>query len=156
MRSLTFLVVFGDSFDCTLQRLREVFDRLRTAGLKLNPVKCSLFQKSVNYLGHVVSKDGVCADPSKIETIRNWPRPTNVKEVRAFLGLCSYYRRFILDFAQYARPLNALTEKQKLFEWTDECEEAFNLLNSKLSSPPILAYPDPCGSGPRFTKSRKS
>ena len=110
------IIVFGDSFDCTLQRLREVFDRLRTASLKLNPAKCSLFQKSVNNLGHVVSKDGVCADSSKIETIRNWPRPTTVKEVRAFLGLCSYYRRFIFDFAQCTRPLNALTTKQKLFE----------------------------------------
>lgn len=110
------IIVFGDSFDCTLQRLREVFDRLRTASLKLNPAKCSLFQNSVNYLGHVVSKDGACADSSKIEAIRNWPRPTTVKEVRAFLGLCSYYRRFIFDFAQCARPLNALTAKQKLFE----------------------------------------
>lgn len=139
------IIVFGTEFESTLQRLHEVFDRLRMAGLKLNPKKCTLFQKSVNYLGHVVSKDGVRADSSKTEAISNWPRPTTVKEVRAFRGICLYYRRFIFDFAKYARPLNKLTEKQTLFEWTDICEEAFNIMKSKLYSPPILAYPDPSG-----------
>ena len=140
------VIVFGNNFETTLERLRGVFDRLRASGSKLNPLKCKLFQKSVNYLGHVVSSDGVTADPAKIEAIVNWPRPTSVKEVRGFLGLCSYYRRMILNFAKFARPLNVLTEKNRPFDWSEQCEEAFNLLKSKLSSPPILAYPDPKGS----------
>ena len=105
------VIVFGKDFETTLTRLSEVFDRLRNAGLKLSPKKCELFQRSVAYLGHIVTTEGVKVDPTKIEAIRNWPVPTNVTELRGFIGLCSYYRKFIRSFAKIARPLHSLAEK---------------------------------------------
>ena len=108
LKYLDDLVVHGTSFEGELQHLRRVLERLEGAGLKLNPKKCSLFQRRVHYLGHVVSKDGVATDPAKIEAVVQWPKPSNVSEVRSFLGLCSYYRRFVSGFADLASPLHAL------------------------------------------------
>ena len=139
------VIVFGKDFETTLTRLSEVFDRLRNAGLKLSPKKCELFQRSVAYLGHIVTTEGVKVDPTKIEAIRNWPVPTNVTELRGFIGLCSYYRKFIRSFAKIARPLHSLTEKRQ-YVWTNPHNEAFETLKTRLMSSPILAYPDPEGS----------
>lgn len=139
------VIVFGQDFETTLNRLEEVLLRLRTAGLKLSPKKCFLFQKRVTYLGHIVTPDGIQVDQSKIDAIKYWPVPVNIKQLRSFLGLCSYYRKFILNFAKVARPLNSMTEN-KPFLWTDECNTAFQQLKSKLMHSPVLAYPDPQGS----------
>ena len=95
---LTYLadvIVYSNSVDSQLQRLRTVFQRLREAGLKLKPKKCELFQTTVQYLGHTVSSKGVEPDQSKVEKVKNFPTPQNVKHVRSFVGLASYYRRFI-------------------------------------------------------------
>ena len=135
------VIVFGSSVDEVVGRLKIVLDRLRDADLKLKPKKCHLFQKQVLYLGHVVSEDGVSTDPAKLESIRTWPTPTNTTDVRSFLGLASYYRRYIKGFANIARPLHALTQKDKTFHWSQECESAFQTLKEKLSTSPILAYP---------------
>ena len=89
------IIVFGKDFRSALMHLKEVFERLRQAHLKLKPKKCSLFGTSVSFLGHIVSRDGIHCDPSKIDVVRDWPSPNNLKELRSFLGLCSYYRRFI-------------------------------------------------------------
>ena len=83
--------------------------------MKLNPEKCTLFQKEVKFLGHVVNEDGVSTDPDKTMVIREWSTPKNVTDVRSFLGLCSYYRKFIKNFASIARPLHKLTEKGRNF-----------------------------------------
>ncbi len=120
-------------------RLREVFTRFRKANLKLKPSKCFLFQQAVNYLGHVVSEDG------KIEAVKHWPTPANVKEVRSFVGFASYYRRFIRSFADIARPLHRLTEKSRDFKWDSDCEKSFETLKRCLQEAPILAYPKPEG-----------
>ncbi len=136
------IIVYGTSFEDQLERLKSVFGRLRYANLKLSPKKCNLFKKEVSYLGHVVSRNGIAPDPGKIRSIQTWPQPTTVTEVRSFLGLCSYYRRFIQSFSAIAKPLHQLTEKNRKFEWTEECEEAFYLLKTKLMSAPILAYPN--------------
>ena len=135
------VIVFSKTFDEHVDRLRQVLTRLREANLKLATHKCKLFRKQVECLGHVVSAKGVETDPKKIEAISSWPVPKSVKEVRSFIGLCSYYRRFVQGFAKIARPLHKLTEKGADFLWTPECQEAFLSLREALGTPPILAFP---------------
>ena len=135
------IIVFSKTFSEHLDILREVFNRLKTANLKLSPGKCILLQDKVNYLGHVVSADGVGTDPKKIESIVEWPTPRTVRDVRSFLGLCSYYRRFVKNFATIAKPLHSLTEKGVPFDWSGECENAFKELKRALTEAPILNYP---------------
>lgn len=89
----------------------------------------------------MVSRKGVSTDPKNNSAVKDWPTPAKVKEVRAFLGLCSYYRRFVMDFAKIARPLLDLTKKTERFNWTSDSEEAFQLLKTKLVTAPILALP---------------
>ncbi|KAK3083081.1 hypothetical protein FSP39_013432 [Pinctada imbricata] len=136
------IVVIGKSFHQMLKNLECIFNRLSSAGLKLKARKCSLFAKKVEYLGHIISEKGVSTDPRKITTVQNWEEPKSVKELRSFLGLCSYYRRFIKGFATIAKPLHKLTSSDTMYVWTKECQEAFNSLKFKLTNSPILAYPD--------------
>jgi len=136
------VIVLGRHFTEHLQNLRTVFDRLRQAGLKLKATKCSLLQQKVQYLGHVVSDKGVSVDPTKVEKVQTWPVPKTVQEVRQFLGFCSYYRRFIQNFSQIAKPLHRMTEKNAKFKWTTETDRAFDELRKHLSTTPVLAYPD--------------
>ena len=137
------IIVLGNSVPEELARLKQVFHRLRQANLKLKPKKCHLFKTKVSYLGHEVSNLGISTQTEKTEAIKNWPTPTNVKEVRSFLGLASYYRRFVKDFASIAKPLHQLTEKKRAgrFEWSSACQLAFDELKHRLTSTPILAYP---------------
>ena len=139
---LDVIIVTGKTFEEMLQNLDSVFQKLSEAGLKLKPRKCHLFKQKVEFLGHIVSEKGVATDPKKTECIRSWPTPTCVKEVRSFLGLCSYYRRFIENFSQIAKPLHRLTEKNVKFDWSESCEAAFLCLKKKLTETPILAHPD--------------
>ena len=135
------IIVWGRTAEEAISRLETVFQRLRSAGLKLKPSKCDLFKQSVTYLGHVVSAEGVHTDPKKIQAVKEWPQPTTVTQVRSFIGLASYYRRFIKDFSRIARPLFRLMEKGVKFEWTAECAEALHILKEHLITAPILAYP---------------
>ena len=93
-------------------------------------------------LGHIVPKDGVATDPEKVATVRDWPTPRSTTEVRSFVGLCAYYRRFISNFSQVAKPLHRLTEKNVKFSWSDNCQSAFEELKVRLTSAPILTYPN--------------
>ncbi|GFV00897.1 retrovirus-related Pol polyprotein from transposon 412 [Trichonephila clavipes] len=113
------------------------------ANLKLNPSKCKFFQKEVNYLGHIISAEGVRTDPEKVSAVKNWKRPENLRELRSFLGLCTYYRKFVKGFSNIARPLHKLTESKQKFQWTKECEDSFLQLKEALTSSPILIYPQP-------------
>ena len=99
------LIIFSKTFEEHIDRLRQVFERIRQYGLKLSPKKCSFLMSSVKYIGHIVSSEGVQADPDKIEKVENWPRPKNPEEVRSFLGFVGYYRKFIDNFSKVARPL---------------------------------------------------
>ena len=101
------------------------------------------FQTSVNVLGHIVSENGVSTDPEKTKAVQDWDRSRTHKQMRGFSGLCSYYRNYVKNFAQIARPLHKLCEKAPKFIWTEECEIAFKRLKEALTSPPILAYPVP-------------
>ena len=139
------IIIFSRTVEEHLERLVRVLGRLRSAGLKLKPEKCSLFQRSVSFLGHVVSGEGIATDPEKIKTVTEWPVPTSVKEVRSFLGLAGYYRRFVKGYASVAAPLPALTKKDQPFVWTEETQRAFEMLRDALTLPPILAMPNDTG-----------
>ena len=104
------IIVFSRTPEEHLHRLKAVFEKLRAAGLKLKPSKCEFFKQEIKYLGHVVSKEGVSADPDKIKSVTEWPQPTTATEVRSFLGFVSYYRRFIPNFSKIAKPLNKLLQ----------------------------------------------
>ena len=105
------VIVIAPDFETHLRRLEEVLKRLRQAGLKLKPSKCALLQAKVQYLGHVVSADGISTDPEKIEAVRDCPPPSDLKELQAFLGTVGYYRQYLADFATIAKPLTVLTSK---------------------------------------------
>ena len=136
------VIILGRSFREHLNNLQAVLARLQEAGLKLKPAKCQFFQHKVEFLGHIVSRNGIQADPRKIEMVVNWPMPTTMKEIQQFLGFANYYRRFIRDFSQIEKPLHHLTESKSVFAWTNECLTAFTELRHRLTSAPVLAYPD--------------
>ena len=135
------VIVFGKSFEEMISNLREVFLRLREANLKINPKKCTFLSKEVKYLGHVISADGVATDSEKISSIKEWPVPSNKKQVRSFLGICSYYQRFVKGFSILAKPLYSLTENSTKFSWDNNCQTAFEKLKQLLVSSPILSFP---------------
>ena len=137
------IIIYAKTPEELIARLRQVLDRLRKVGLKVKPSKCVLFQKQIHFLGHQVSQFGVEPLPEKIEIIKNWPRPHCLRDVRAFFGLASYYRRFVKDFATLAEPLTRLTRKQIRFEWSDEEQKAFDALKQALIESTTLAFPHP-------------
>ncbi|XGW28157.1 hypothetical protein V3C99_008173, partial [Haemonchus contortus] len=122
--------------------LRAVLEAMKRANLKLKPQKCMLLGRKVAFLGHEVDIEGVHADPAKIEKIQNYPRPTCLAEMRTFLGLCGYYRKFVLGFSSIARPLFELTNNKAPWRWHKSEEEAFEQLKASLMRPPVLAQPD--------------
>jgi len=126
------IVVFARSPQELLERLRIVLDRLRDVGLKAKPSKCELFKTEIKFLGHMVSADGINPLPDKLETIRDWPVPHCLRDVTAFFGLASYYRRFVKGFATIAETLTRLTSKMARFEWTEEAQQAFDALKKAL------------------------
>jgi hypothetical protein len=105
--------------------------------------KCEFFKESVEYLGHIISAQGIATDPKKVETVREWPTPANLKDLQSFLGLCNYYRRFIQDYSKIATPLTDLTHKDTPFHWTTQTQEAFDQLKTRMASTPVLCIPDP-------------
>ena len=156
------LSVFSPTLEEHETRLGQVFDRLRNFGLKLSPGKCSVFCKSVSYVGHIVSEDGIGCDPCKVEAIRDWPCPSNMRQLKWYLVYCGYYRKFIIANGRISSPLTALlkgytragpdkrlhtdtTAVRKPFgaAWTSKCEGAFQDLKASLMQAPVLAIADP-------------
>lgn len=135
-------VVIGNCIENHNKNLIDVLNRLREVNLKLNPIKCEFMRKEIIYLGHKITQDGIFPDPGKIDTIRNYPRPSCADDVKRFVAFANYYRRFISGFADIVFPLNRLCKKGILFEWTNDCETSFNKLKSALMNPPVLDYPD--------------
>jgi hypothetical protein len=136
------IVIYSKTFEEHVQHLELIFKCLKEAALQVNIDKCRFFSRKIHFLGHVISDEGIRPDESKIEKVKNFPTPTNIKQVRGFLGLASYYRKFIKDFALIAKPLNQLLKNDEEFIWNDERELSFQTLKNCLISYPILRHPD--------------
>ena len=135
------IVVYSATAEEHLSLLEGVFQRLSKAGLKINPAKTTLVSREVAYLGHIISAGGVRPNPKKVWAVQNLKAPSSAKEVRTFLGLTGYYRRFIPAYAAIAEPLFALTRAGTLFRWGKREQTAFDLLKTHLCEAPTLAYP---------------
>ena len=142
MTYLDDIIIFSETEEEHLSHIEEIFQRLEAADLKMKRSKCDFFKKHIHYLGHLISADGIRPLKDKLDTICDMPAPRNPKEVKQFLGLIGYYRKFVQHFAALPRPLTKLTCKDKLFEWTHECQKAFNTLKESLCDQPILKYAD--------------
>ena len=136
------ILVMGKTFNEHLENLQKVFSRLKDAGLTLKPKKCHLMRRKVEYLGHIVSGEGVAPDPSKVAAVQNFLIPTDVKALRSFLGLAAYYRKFVPNFSKRAHPLFQLTRQDTQFQWSELCQNAFDSLKKLLTESPILAFPN--------------
>ena len=136
------ILIYSASEEEHRSHLSIVLETLREHCLYAKLSKCEFWLDEVKFLGHVVSRDGVSVDPSKIESVLNWESPKNVFEIRSFLGLAGYYRRFVLDFSRLAAPMTRLTRKGTRFVWDDKCEAAFGELKKRLTSAPILVVPE--------------
>jgi len=126
-----------------IERLDAVFTSLREHGLKAKASKCVPFKSPIAFLGHYVSAEGIQPRTDTLDKIQNWSASHCMRDVRAFYGLASYYRRFVKDFAKIAEPLSRLTRKNNTFTWTDETQESFDRLKSALMQTPTLEYPRP-------------
>jgi hypothetical protein len=136
------ILIYSRTFEEHIQHLHQVFSLLAKDNWKVKFSKCSFARQSISYLGHIVSSQGISIDPSKVESIRRWPQPQDIKELRSFLGLAGYYRKFIQHFAVLARPLTDLLKKGSLFIWTPAHAASFSALKSTLVSVPVLALLD--------------
>jgi hypothetical protein len=144
-----FVVVYIDdinigsaTFEEHLSHLEQVFSCLEKAGLKLSPEKCFFFKDELPFLGHVVSRNGINTDPEKLKVIKEFPVPKDLTQLRGFIALASYYRKFVRNFSLIAEPLNRLLKKNTPYIWDEDQQRAFERLKTCLTTPPILAYPN--------------
>ena len=136
------IIIYSKTYEEHLEHLKDVFTLLGNAGLKINLEKCDFFKTKLIFLGHIITINGIAPDPAKIEKVQHYPVPQNKTNVRAFVGLASYYRRFVKSFATIAKPLHNLTKRSAIFEWKPEHQLAFDSLKERLTSAPIMTYPD--------------
>ena len=136
------ILIFSRTQEEHVSHIERVLQCIVKAGLKLKPTKCFFIQREVEYLGHIITPDGLKVNPAKVAAVMDFPVSKSVHSLRQFLGLVSCYRKFIAGFAAIAHPLHALTCKGVEFHWSTECEAAFGTLKSCQSSAPILVYPD--------------
>ena len=139
------IIIFSRTEDEHVELVDWVLGRLEAEGYYTNPAKCQFMRSEVSFLGHMVSRDGLSVQQHKVDAVRSWPVPQSVKDVRAFLGLAGFYRRFVRDFAAVARPLTDLTKvvERGWFSWGADEQHAFDTLKQALTSAPVLAHPDP-------------
>ena len=149
------ILIYSPDVETHLKHVELIFQRLREVDLKLKMEKCSFLKKHIQYLGHIVSGDGIKPVPEKLSSIQQMPCPYTLKEVKQFLGLVGYCRKFIPRYADVVRPLNALTHIDVDFIWTDICQNSFELLKTMFSEEPILVYPDPSKPYILFTDASK-
>ena len=142
MTYLDNIIIFSQDELQHLEHLEIVFGRLQEGGLKMKCSKCDFFKSEIHYLGHLISPEGISPLPNKLDSIRHMPMPTSVKEIKQFLGLTGYYRKFVPRFADISRPLTTLTKKDVKFKWTFACQRSFELLKEALCGEPVLKYAD--------------
>ena len=136
------IIIYSPSVESHTEHIHQILNRIDQVNLRLNPTKCLFFQDSVKFLGHVVSKNGISPDQSKIEAIYNIPTPNTIKELQSFLGLANYYRRFVKNYAHIAKPLHELTKSMHTFLWNTAHQVAFNSIKEKLATAPVRHHPD--------------
>ena len=136
------ILVFSKSLEEHVTHLRRVLEILKKESLFARSEKCTFFVQEIDYLGFILSKDGVKTDPRKVAVIHDWPVPTEVSQVHSFLGLVGFYRKFVEHFARIAKPLYALLRKDAAWEWTPMHVESFQRLKGALISSPVLRLPD--------------
>lgn len=136
------IICFGKNLKEHNQNLIKIFERLRHINLKLNPIKCEFLCKQINFLGHLISKDGISPDPEKVKVLKDYPIPKDASEAKRFTAFANYYRRHINNFAQIAKPLHNLNKKNVDFVWTKECQVAFEKLKNSLVIAPVLDFPN--------------
>lgn len=136
------IVIYATSLEEHERKFNLLIDRLRKANLKLQPDKCEFLKTEVTYLGHVIGKNGVKPDPKRLEAVKHFPRPKTTKNIKQFLELAGYYRRFIPSFSNLAKSLTNLLKNDTPFEWTPAQDESFEALKQKLCEKPVLQYPD--------------
>lgn len=136
------VIIFGKNLEEHNQKLQTFLQRLRETGLQLQPDKCEYLKPELQYLGHIITADGVRPNPDKCQAVSNFPEPKNAKQIKQFLGLAGYYRRFVPNFSLIAKPLNSLLVKGKDFIFGPEQKRSFEELKKKLCEPPVLSYPD--------------
>ncbi|CAG2201376.1 unnamed protein product [Mytilus edulis] len=136
------ILIASETFDQHIEDLRNVFQRLSNAGLKLGPKKCTFAQNSCIYLGHKISNKGIEPPPDRVQAIVDYPIPKNVKELRRLVGLFNWFRKYIKNFSAEMEPLTRLLKKYERFSWTDEQQRAFQNVKSLLLDSPILAFPN--------------
>ncbi|GJZ23282.1 putative reverse transcriptase domain-containing protein [Tanacetum coccineum] len=136
------ILIYSKTQEEHVEHLRLVLELLKKEKLYAKFSKCEFWLREVQFLGHVINGNGIHVDPSKIEAVKNWKAPRTPTEVRSFLGLAGYYRRFIENFSKIAKSLTILTQKSKTFDWGEEQELAFQTLKDKLCNAPVLALPD--------------
>ena len=132
----------GNDFETMLQRIEALFNRLRAAGLLLKAKKCFFFQKELNFLGHKISKEGISQDSEKVDRITHWPTPADVTELKGWLGLTTYYSKFLRNMAEEATPLYRLLQADVPFIWSSKCQRAFDIIKQMITSAPVLGVPD--------------
>lgn len=136
------IIIFGKTLEEHNDNLSKLFKRLRDTGLKLQADKCEFLKPELEYLGHLITASGIKPNPAKLSAIKNFKIPKNVTQVKSFLGLSGYYRKFIKNFSTISKPLTELTKKGTKFDWDMNRQNSFDLLKEKLCSPPILSYPN--------------
>ena len=136
------ILIYSKTLEKHLEHIQLVFDRLRKHSLRLKLKKCSFLKKETNYLGFVINERGIQPEQKKVDVIRSLSPPSSVKEVRSFIGMCSYYRRFVPHFSSIAEPIIGLTRKYAKFRWSEECQLTFDRLKQILSGLPLLCFPD--------------
>jgi len=136
------IIIYSKTFDLHIKHVRLVLSQLKAHKLVAKLEKCEFHRTEVAFLGHVVCREGIKTDPTKIAAVAEWPKPKNVKQLQSFLGFCNYYRRFIPNFARVAKPLYVMTSKKSQFIWNEERSDAFEKLKELLTSPPVLSYPN--------------
>jgi hypothetical protein len=136
------ILIYSPTLEDHLSHLQQVFQLLQANQLSVKLSKCSFAQESLDYLGHVISRHGVATDPTKVLAVQQWPVPKNVRQVRGFLGLTGYYRKFIQNYSLISRTLSDLLKKDQIFHWNYKEQQAFDFLKQKMLEAPVLALPD--------------